>query len=112
MSLREQLDSLKAHLESAELEYKSLEGGKKASSSRLRKSLMNIKTVSHGARNSTTEYVKALPTKARTKKEAAEEAVVSEEPAVSEKVEFDEEGNQVVDPLTKPKLKKSKTKKV
>jgi uncharacterized protein (DUF3084 family) len=104
MDLREQLDSLKNHLQSAELEYEQLQGGKKASASRLRKSLMNMKTVSHTARGTTTNYMKALPTKPRTKKE-----LVAVEPTTEPVVEpiFDEDGNQVVaKPIKKKPAKK------
>ena len=59
---------MKALLETAESEIRSLEGGRKASSARARKSLQSIKTSAHALRKSITASVKSLPTKTRAKK--------------------------------------------
>ena len=69
MSLEEQLNTLKAHLATAEQEMSSLKAGRKSAAPRLRKSLMAIKTGSHGMRAGTTAYVRDLPTKSRKKVE-------------------------------------------
>ena len=50
-------------LDNAESETKSLEGGRKASSARARKSLQNIKTSCHNLRKAVTQHTKfARPT--------------------------------------------------
>ena len=72
MSLEEQLNTLKAHLATAEQEMSSLKAGRKSAAPRLRKSLMAIKTGSHGMRAGTTAYVRDLPTKSRKKVEEPE----------------------------------------
>ena len=72
MSLEEQFNTLKAHLATAEQEMSSLKAGRKSAAPRLRKSLMAIKTGSHGMRAGTTAYVRDLPTKSRKKVEEPE----------------------------------------
>jgi hypothetical protein len=67
--LSESIISLRSMLDTAEIEIKSLESGKKAASSRSRKSLQNIKTGSHALRKQITQFSKGLPTKPRAKKE-------------------------------------------
>lgn len=73
-SLQEQITSIRTMLDSAESEIRSLEGGRKASSARARKSLQSIKTNAHTLRKSITETVKSLPTKTRAKKPELTEA--------------------------------------
>ncbi len=77
MSLSESITSLRTMLDSAETEIKSLEGGRKASSARARKSLQTMKTSCHGLRKQITDHTKGLPTKARAKKE-----IVAAEPEI------------------------------
>ena len=72
MSLEEQFNTLKAHLATAEQEMSSLKAGRKSAAPRLRKSLMAIKTGSHGMRAGTTAYVRDLPAKSRKKVEEPE----------------------------------------
>jgi hypothetical protein len=67
--LSESIISLRSMLDTAEIEIKALESGKKAASSRSRKSLQNIKTGSHALRKQITQFSKGLPTKPRAKKE-------------------------------------------
>ena len=69
MSLSEQILLMKQDLENVERELKSLEGGRKASAPRARKSLQNLKTSSHALRKQIVEHTKSLPIKKRTKKE-------------------------------------------
>lgn len=69
MDLEQQLNELKTHMTNCEAELLLLKSGRKASSARLRKSLMNIKTGAHGMRSKTTEFTRALPTKTRAKKQ-------------------------------------------
>ena len=71
-NLNEQMNALKAHMDTAEKELASLHGGKKASSARARKALGQIKTLCHLMRKGVIEHVKGLPTK---KKVVAEEPV-------------------------------------
>ena len=81
LSIDDQLASLKTHIASVEAEYLRLKAGNKSSSSRVRKSLMDIKKQSHAMRGSITDYVKSLPTKnTRTKKETAVEPEPEPEP--------------------------------
>ena len=80
MSLSESIMSLRTMLDTAENEIKSLELGRKASSARARKSLQNIKTLSHSLRKEITAHTKSLPTKSRTKKVEVEPAEVVEPP--------------------------------
>lgn len=74
MSLSQQITALKTLLEQAESEIKSLEGGRKASAARARKSLQGIKSSSHGLRKLITEHTRALPVKARKGAPPAEPA--------------------------------------
>ena len=69
MSLSEQLLLMRKSLDETEKELKSLEGGRKASAPRARKSLQALKQSSHALRKQITESVKGMPTKKRTKKE-------------------------------------------
>ena len=73
MSLTDSINNIRAHLSTAESELTSLQAGKKASSGRARKSLQQIKQLSHLLRKQIIEHTKALPTKKRT-------AIVAEEP--------------------------------
>lgn len=82
MSLAEQLQSLKNNLEIAEKELASLNAGRKSSAPRLRKSLMDVKKMSHTMRSATTSYARDLPTKPRKPKPAAEPAEPAEPVAV------------------------------
>ena len=74
MSLTDSINNIRAHLSTAESELTSLQAGKKASSGRARKSLQQIKQLSHLLRKQIIEHTKALPTKKRT-------AIGAEEPA-------------------------------
>ena len=79
--LEKQILELRLHLDNAKLEVKSLRNGKKASSTRIRKSLQNIKTSSHAMRKSVMTYTKEMPTKPRaTKKEPVKEVLPVIEP--------------------------------
>ena len=79
MTLEDQLATLKSHLAVAESEMASLKAGRKSAAPRLRKSLMALKTGSHGMRAGTTNYVRGLPTKSRSKKDEPVEPVESEQ---------------------------------
>ena len=78
MTLEDQLATLKSHLAVAESEMASLKAGRKSAAPRLRKSLMALKTGSHGMRAGTTNYVRGLPTKSRSKKDEPVEPVEAE----------------------------------
>ena len=71
------ISEIKMQLEVAEREIASLQGGRKASAARARKSLQIIKGLSHALRKQIVEYSKGLPTKKR-----AGEAEVATEPEV------------------------------
>ena len=72
MNLSNSITSLRTMLDNAEVEIKSLENGRKASSARARKSLQNIKNSCHNLRKAVTIHTKALPTKTRVKKDEPE----------------------------------------
>ena len=82
MNLSNSITSLRTMLDNAEVEIKSLEGGRKASSARARKSLQNIKTSCHNLRKQVTLHTKTLPTKSRAKKDEPEPEPI--EPVVPE----------------------------
>ena len=65
MSLSESINNIKTHIFVAESELNSLLAGKKASASRVRKSLQEVKKLSHLLRKAIVEHVKTLPTKKR-----------------------------------------------
>ena len=69
------ISEIKMQLEVAEKEIASLEGGRKASAARARKSLQIIKGLSHALRKQIVEYSKGLPTKKRAGEVAAEPEV-------------------------------------
>ena len=73
------ISEIKMQLEVAEREIASLEGGRKASAARARKSLQIIKGLSHALRKQIVEYSKGLPTKKRA--EVAAEVACACEPA-------------------------------
>ena len=75
------ISEIKMQLEVAEKEIASLEGGRKASAARARKSLQIIKGLSHALRKNIVEYSKGLPTKKRAGEvEVAAEPIVAEVP--------------------------------
>ena len=69
MSLTEEFYTLKNNIDLLEKEIQQLSGGRKASASRSRKCLQNIKKQSFNMRKSITTHVKNLPVKKRTKAE-------------------------------------------
>ena len=92
---------LKSNIDSLESEIKQLQNGRKASASRSRKCLQNIKNQSFNMRKNITTHVKALPTKKRVLK-VAETPVEPVEPEKSvEAVEPVEE--KPVEPEKKPR---------
>jgi hypothetical protein len=78
MSLSDSIAELKHEILTVEKECIALQLGKKASASRVRKSLQNIKTKSHGMRKDITLYSKEMPTKSRKPKTPAVETPVVE----------------------------------
>jgi len=98
-SLQEQIVQLRQNLDDAETHIKSLEAGRKSSTSKGRASLMKIKQQSHQIRKDIMAFQKSLPTKSRVKKEP--------EPVEPEVKEPEEPM-----PISPPKLKRSRTKKV
>ena len=59
------ISEIRMQLEVAEKEIASLQGGRKASAARARKSLQIIKGLSHTMRKNIVEFSKGLPTKKR-----------------------------------------------
>jgi hypothetical protein len=66
MSLKEKVNEIRLQLDTTEKELVSLEGGRKASAARARKSLQLIKSLSHTLRKQIVDYTKGLPTKHRS----------------------------------------------
>ena len=64
-NLNEQMNALKAHMDTAEKELASLQGGKKASAARARKALGQIKTLCHLMRKEVVAHVKTMPVKSK-----------------------------------------------
>ena len=78
MSLKEKVNEIRLQLDATERELASLEGGRKASAARARKSLQLIKSLSHTLRKQIVDYTKKLPTKRRTPEVIAEVVAVPE----------------------------------
>ena len=64
-TLNDQINEIKTHVFVAESEVNSLITGRKASASRVRKSLQEVKKLSHLLRKAVIEHVKLLPVKTR-----------------------------------------------
>ena len=64
------ISEIKMQLEVAEKEIASLQGGRKASAARARKSLQIIKGLAHTLRKNIVEFSRSLPTKKRAGVEA------------------------------------------
>ena len=107
-SLSDQFTTLKAAIAIAEHELTALNGGKKSSAPRFRKSLQNIKLQSQLIRKSTTLHVKALPTKKRPIKITPEPVEPLE--CLTQPVEPVECLTQPVEPAP-PQVEESKPKK-
>lgn len=100
MSLFESITILKSQLESAEKEIQALQGGRKASSSRARKSLMSVKSGSHDLRKQIMAHTKGMDVKKRIPKgkqepvaeadEAVEKPVIEKPKRVRKKKEVKE----------------------
>ena len=100
MSLNEQINEIKTHIFVAESELNSLVAGKKASAGRTRKSLQQIKKLSHALRKAIVEFTKTLPTKKGSLSPKPVEVVETAEAKAEPKVE------PVVEP--KPLVKKTR----
>ena len=110
MSLTEEFYTLKNNIDLLEKEIQQLSGGRKASASRSRKCLQNIKKQSFDMRKNITTHVKALPTKKRVPK-VAEKTVEPVEPEKSvEAVEppSDLTKSDKVEPEKKPRKAKER----
>ena len=86
MSLNESINEIKTHILVAESELNSLVAGKKASAGRTRKSLQQIKKLSHSLRKAIVEFTKTLPVKKRALSPKIEESKAIE-PVVETKAE-------------------------
>ena len=64
-ALSESINEIKTHILVAESELNDLIAGKKASASRVRKSLQEVKKLSHLLRKAVIDHVKTLPVKTR-----------------------------------------------
>jgi hypothetical protein len=70
MSLTEAINEIQTLLDQTKSEILILEGGRKASAPRARKSAQSIKNLAHALRKSITSHVLTIPTNTRTKKES------------------------------------------
>ncbi len=101
-TLSESINEIKTHILVAESELNSLIAGKKASASRTRKSLQEVKKLSHLLRKGIVEFTKSLPTKKRTLSPKPVETAEPKTPDTSKPVET----STVVEP--KPLVKKTR----
>ncbi len=83
-NLNEQMNALKAHMDTAEKELASLQGGKKASAARARKALGQIKTLCHLMRKEVVAHVKTMPVKKKATATMEEPAPPEPEPPAKE----------------------------
>jgi hypothetical protein len=67
-SLNDQIATMQCYLDSIKADSTQLQAGTKASSAKVRKSLLNLKKECHSMRGNCTTVMKAIPTKPRTKK--------------------------------------------
>ena len=104
-SFSEKISSLRNMVDNVETELKLLEGGRKTSSVRARKSLQDIKTACHDMRKDVTVFTQKLPTKPRSSKIAA--PVVEPEPVAPESLPIPPVV-EVVPVKPKPKPRRSK----
>ena len=102
MSLSDQVLIMKNNLAEVEEHLNKLQGGRKASSSKARASLMKLKKDSHALRGDIMKYTKNLPVKSRTKKEP-----IVEQPTPEPEVE-----PEVEKPKADSTKKKARTKRV
>ena len=103
-SLSDQVVLMKQNLAEVEEHLGKLQGGRKASSSKARASLMKLKRDSHALRGDIMTYTKAMPVKARAKK--AENVPIEE----ARQLQAIPEEEPV--PVKKPKSRKPRVKKV
>ena len=103
MSLNEQINEIKTHIFVAESELNDLIAGKKASASRVRKSLQQIKKLSHLLRKAIVDFTKTLPTKKRSLSPKPVETAEPKTPDTSKPVET----AIVVEPVVLLKKKRS-----
>ena len=96
MNLQQQILLMRANLDSAEEHIKSLEAGRKSSSSKARSALQKIKGQSHDLRKSVILKQKELPTKTRKKSLVEPVEPVAEPEIIAE----------VVKKTRKPRVKK------
>lgn len=105
-TLEQELAVLRSYFDECESELLKLKGGRKASSAKVRKSLQNIKTKSHGMRKSVTAHTKTIPTKTRIKKEIVEPVELVEEEEIPPAPKL---VRQVAEKVKKPRKPKVKT---
>ena len=113
-SLSESVLLMKQNLAEVEEHLNKLQGGRKASSSKARASLMALKKSSHVLRSDITKYTKELPVKSRTKKETVNvlDAKMSQvEPEEEPKAVVSEEKPKAVVSEEKPKRVRKANKK-
>jgi len=103
--IEDQIVVLRNYLDTAEQEVKSLKGGRKASSARSRKALMELKRGSHELRKSVMQFQRDLPTKSKPKADPIE--VVEEDlPPPPELKREESEASVKPKTVRKPRAKK------
>lgn len=90
-NLTEEFYTLKNNIDLLEKEIQQLSAGRKASASRSRKCLQNIKQQSFNMRKSITSHVKGLPVNKRTKAEPVEPVEPEQEVKAEPEVKIEEE---------------------
>lgn len=102
--LEDRIVVLRNYLDTAEQEVKSLKGGRKASSARSRKALMELKRGSHELRKSVMQFQRDLPTKSKPKADPIE--VVEDLPPPPELKREESEASVKPKTVRKPRVKK------
>ena len=107
--IEDQIVVLRNYLDTAEQEVKSLKGGRKASSARSRKALMELKRGSHELRKSVMQFQRDLPTKSKPKADPVE--VVEETLPPPPELKREESETPKPKPARKSRVKKQATSK-
>ena len=101
---------LRNYLDTAEQEVKQLKCGRKASSARSRKALMELKKGSHELRKSVMQFQRELPVKSKTKKVEEPVEAIEDLPPPPELKREESEASVKHKPKVKPKTEKAKSK--
>jgi hypothetical protein len=109
--LKEQLTKIKTHVDQCETHINKLTGGTKASASKARACLMQVKKGSHDLRGSIMEHLKTIPTKSRVKSEILSPSAVAVESGNTPEEPTEPEPTEPEEPKREKKTRKPRAKK-